>query len=132
MQKKLVARTASKKSQKTKMEGKLFSPYILLPLVILLIMINDLRTNKYCFMLSAFYMFLATGYLGKTYLHLFHKKSYEKPTKTSLDVKSHPWPNPAHRNTLDFFFEEALTWRFQNLLSSQAARTPGCSQGGSE
>lgn len=132
MQKKLVARTASKKSQKTKMEGKLFSPYILLPLVILLIMINDLRTNKYCFMLSAFYMFLATGYLGKTYLHLFHKKSYEKPTKTSLDVKSHPWPNPAHRNTLDFFFEEALTWRFQNLLSSQAAHTPGCSQGGSE
>lgn len=84
IQKKLVTRTASKKSQKTKMEGKLSSLYILLPLVILFIVINELRMNKCCLMLSAFYMFLDIGYLGKTHLHLFHKKVMKNQLKHPL------------------------------------------------
>lgn len=55
---------------------------VLLPPVILLSMTNGLRIK--CIILTAFYMFLAIGCLGKTHLHLLLSKLLKNLSKHSL------------------------------------------------
>lgn len=81
--KKLETRTFEEKSWRTKKGGEaLFTT--LLPLVILCSMTNGLRINKHCVILTAFYMFLARGCLGKTHLHLLLSKLLKNLSKHSL------------------------------------------------
>lgn len=81
-------------------------------------------------------MFLAIGCLGKTHLHLLLSKLLKNLSKHSLMqrlIYAKPSSRRRRRTVRDSFFEEAVMWRFQNLLlSSQVGPTPGGPQRGSE